>query len=902
MKTRWLWLIALSLVFTGLGPIYAQGEVVNLLPNGDFETGNAGPWNIYGNITFEVVTDCVGAAVPEGPIEGNHCLHLVITKATGGPHESGMSDGSFVFEKGKKYTFSCFLKCKSGTFQFRMKPEHAADPWEAYGDQVFVATEEWQEFYVTTPVFTQNVTPASPSFHLGFVVGEIWIDDLKLYLGDYVPTQVEPGTAAMNPSPEDGAVDAPRDAVLRWEPGVSADKHNVYFGTSLADVEKGDASVLVSPGQTETTYAPEGLLEFGQTYYWRVDEINAPPDSSVFAGPVWSFTVEPYTYPIRNVTATASSSSTVKGMTPDKTVDGSGLTGDAHSTDATAMWLSGSLAALPAWIQYEFDDIYILSELWVWNANQAIEDFIGFGAKDVTIEYSLDGVEWTSLGDVQFSQAPGAAGYTSNTTVDMAGVQAKFVRLTIHNNWGGMASQTGLSEVRFYYIPAKSRQPEPASGEAGVPLDVVLTWRGGRQVVSHDVYLSTNKKAVADRAALVDTVSENRYQPGTLEFGQSYYWRIDEVNEATSPAVREGDIWNFTTTEYAVIDDFEGYTDNSPDCLFQTWTDGFGYTEPENVPGNGTGSTVGHLQAPFAEKYIVYSGSQAMPMQYDNAVAPFYSEAERTWDTSQDWTRNAADTLWVHFCGDADNDASPLYVAIQDSLGHIGVVTHTDPNAVLADQYRQWAIPLDAFASAGVNLTSVRKMMIGVGDRDNPISDGTGTIYIDDIRFGRPATGGLAANLLVNGGFEDGVLAPWYVYDNTGGGATAEVVTDDPIEGNSCLHMVVPAVTESFWDIGLVNPGYVFEAGKKYTASAWLKCASGTLDVNFKPELGAAPYSGYGERVITMTEEWAEYSVTTPVFTEDTSPANITFHTGFAPGEFWVDDVRFYEGDYVPAQ
>jgi hypothetical protein len=44
-----------------------------------------------------------------------------------------------------------------------------------------------------------------------------------------------------------------------------------------------------------------------------------------------------------------------------------------------------------------------------------------------------------------------------------------------------------------------------------------------------------------------------------------------------------------------------------------------------------------------------------------------------------------------------------------------------------------------------------------------------------------------------------------------------------------------------------------------------------------------------------MTDTWAEYSVTTDVFTEDVSPASITFHIGFAAAEFWVDDVRFVE-------
>jgi hypothetical protein len=34
--------------------------------------------------------------------------------------------------------------------------------------------------------------------------------------------------------------------------------------------------------------------------------------------------------------------------------------------------------------------------------------------------------------------------------------------------------------------------------------------------------------------------------------------------------------------------------------------------------------------------------------------------------------------------------------------------------------------------------------------------------------------------------------------------------------------------------------------------------------------------------------------------TEDVSQGQITFYIGYMPGEFWLDGVRFYEGDYVP--
>ena len=118
------------------------------------------------------------------------------------------------------------------------------------------------------------------------------------------------------------------------------------------------------------------------------------------------------------------------------------------------MWFSAGTQA--NWIQFEFDKVYALHELWVWNSNQLIEPFLGFGAKTVKIEYSTDGTAWTPLANVpEFARAPGQPGYTPNTKVSFGGVSAKFVKLTIEKGWGATPS-TGLSEVRFFYIPAAS--------------------------------------------------------------------------------------------------------------------------------------------------------------------------------------------------------------------------------------------------------------------------------------------------------------------------------------------------------------------------------------------------------------------------------------------------------------
>ncbi len=117
---------------------------------------------------------------------------------------------------------------------------------------------------------------------------------------------------AVNVSPADGATDVPRDATLNWTAGQYPATHDVYFGTVAADVNSASRTaakgVLASKGQADVTFDPAGSFAYGQTYYWRIDEVNKSADGTINKGPVWSFTAEPYGYPITSITATASSS------------------------------------------------------------------------------------------------------------------------------------------------------------------------------------------------------------------------------------------------------------------------------------------------------------------------------------------------------------------------------------------------------------------------------------------------------------------------------------------------------------------------------------------------------------------------------------------------------------------
>ena len=551
----------------------------------------------------------------------------------------------------------------------------------------------------------------------------MWTDD-----PDYVPTDEDYinatavlAGAASNPSPAGDETDVPRDVVLSWEPGVfvpPVNGHTVYFSESFEDVNAGIGGVT----QDASSYTPPQRLDFNKTYYWRVDEASGPPDFTVYAGMVWQFTTEPFAYPIAgaNISATASSQLN-ENQGPEKTIDGSGLdANDLHSTDETGIWVSSMTGLQPTWIQYEFDRVYKLHQMWVWNHNTPLEPVLGFGFKDVTIGYSTNGTDWPVLADVpEFARAPGAPDYAHNTTVDLGAVTANYVKLTANSNWGGLMPQYGLSEVRFFYIPVRAREPDPQDGATGIHPDVILNWRPGREAAKHDVYFSADEQAVIDGTAPVVSVAETSYGPLSLDLGQTYYWKINEVNMAESPTTWEGDVWNFATREFLVVDDFESYNDLDPDDpesnrIFLTWIDGL------DVPTNG--SIVGYENPPFCEQTIVHGGKQSMPLFYSNTGAAASSEAELPLSPPQNWTQAGAATLVLYFHG-TEGNTGQLYVKVDGSK----VVYDGDAGDIAKAEWKQWNIDL---ASLGASLQNITKLAIGIDG-----NGATGTLYVDDIRL-----------------------------------------------------------------------------------------------------------------------------------------------------------------------
>jgi hypothetical protein len=264
--------------------------------------------------------------------------------------------------------------------------------------------------------------------------------------------------------------------------------------------------------------------------------------------------------------------------------------------------------------------------------------------------------------------------------------------------------------------------PSPADGATDASTAPTLSWQPGQVTVKHHLYFGNNRDAVTQGAAGADkgTLAETTFTPGPLDTVTTYYWRVDELKADGS--TQAGPVWSFTTC--LPVEDFESYTDKDGSRIYQTWIDGW---------TNGTGSTVGYVQAPFAEQKIVHGGLQSMPLDYNNVKAPFYSEAERDFAPVQDWTVSDVNTLVLYVQGRMGNSAASLYVALSDASNHTAVVTYPNTSPITTAKWTEWKIPLSDFA--GVNLGKVKTMYIGVGKRVGATAGGKGILYVDDIQL-----------------------------------------------------------------------------------------------------------------------------------------------------------------------
>ncbi|OHB52323.1 MAG: hypothetical protein A2Y10_00020 [Planctomycetes bacterium GWF2_41_51] len=273
---------------------------------------------------------------------------------------------------------------------------------------------------------------------------------------------------------------------------------------------------------------------------------------------------------------------------------------------------------------------------------------------------------------------------------------------------------TGTTYLRAE-IPTKAYDPQPANLAQEVSITgTSLNWQPAIGAVRHKVYFGISESNLE----LIADIEEPSISLATLEYGQKYYWRVDEVNSVGG--ISEGYIWGFTASDGIVIDLFEGYDETNP--ITNNWS------------SEGSGNISLELQKAFDN---IYEGDKSIALNYYNSNT--YSEAVYTFSGTSDWTVYSVESLFFVVHGKQTNSGDILYAAIEDSTGTLSnVVTYSNnPSDIVQTLYSPWLVfDIDiADFGASVNLTQIKKLHIGIGNRINPNTNTSGVIHIDNIKL-----------------------------------------------------------------------------------------------------------------------------------------------------------------------
>jgi hypothetical protein len=449
---------------------------------------------------------------------------------------------------------------------------------------------------------------------------------------------------AYSPYPKVDSSDvATASVALAWKPGDYSVSHAVYLGTAYDDVLNATSSS--HPNVQYTPCGPNNLtvgpLNTATVYYWRVDEVNNLHLDKLWKGEVWDF----------------------------RTVGGAGgLLGAYYHSSGEDIpvnpWMTLVLTRIDPTVNFGWGDPGSPDPL------VNVDDFACRWAGNVEVPKTGNYMFWTTTDDGARLWVDGQLlidqwilqGDTEYNSVSVALTAGKLYEIqfeqfengggaTARLAWSGPVTPKQIIPAMWLWPPMKASAPNPSDGAIDAAPVPTLSWTKGVKAARHNVYFGTsfndvnnaaNPNVLPGRGQQDPTI----YNPGTLTMGGTYYWRIDEVNGVY---LWPGDVWSFTVTDHILVDDFEDYNNISPHIIWENWIDGWGPTGPPS--GNGTGSIVGYFDVNFIEVVLRHGGSQSMPMDYNNTIPPYYSEADHSFGTPQDLTAYGLKVLSLWFRG-----------------------------------------------------------------------------------------------------------------------------------------------------------------------------------------------------------------------------------------------------------
>jgi WD40 repeat protein len=274
----------------------------------------------------------------------------------------------------------------------------------------------------------------------------------------------------------------------------------------------------------------------------------------------------------------------------------------------------------------------------------------------------------------------------------------------------------------FMIHPKIAYHPIPADGADSVDLNVKLSWAAGLDTVLHTVYFGDNFNDVNNATGGLNQVATT-YRPGPLEFGKTYYWRVDELTRGRGAEIHKGNIWSFTT---------EGVAENpSP-------ADGAVNVKPTYILSWDAGIV--------AASHEVYFGLDADSVTNATKASPEYKLARALGDESYDPGKLTLNTTY-YWRIDEVNDTNP------DSPWKGEVWSFTTGDFFVIDDFEQYN-----FNDNRIWYAWYDGVGYGVPDTDPYFSgNGTGAIVGDE------TTGSFTEETIVHGGYQSMPIE----YDNS---------------------------------------------------------------------------------------------------------------------------------------
>ncbi len=395
-------------------------------------------------------------------------------------------------------------------------------------------------------------------------------------------------------SPTDGALFVNPATTFSWTPGLDAESHTVYIGENFDDVN----NAADGTPQEDATYTPEEPLATGMVYYWRVDEFDG---TDTHKGDVLSFETPPF-IEITDPNLVAWWKLDGEFFDLGYVVDYSGYNhhgtprGDVHPVegyDGGAMEFDGdgdyinidgykgicadANGVQPAFTVSAWFKTTGNGEMVTWGSSPAPQRFTfrlnggrlrtEHGSGNLQGDTSCNDGEWHNFTLTVPYDAPcddpdtviyldgmvdsRASTGTSNTYGLVPDTDVNIGRRATSSDryFPGVIDDVriydkALTELEVKVMTGfiKSSNPDPADGAKLVDTFAILGWTPGPFGAEFDVYFGTNPTPGADE--LVGRVSEPTHFATGLVEGETYYWRIDDV-EADGTTIHTGNLWSF---------------------------------------------------------------------------------------------------------------------------------------------------------------------------------------------------------------------------------------------------------------------------------------------------------------------------------------------------------------------